>query len=203
MAQPAVNIKVCHFALGFPETTRGAMYANTELISISFLGSCYPRTWDPSRPWDHAEKLQVTTRAAPKAASKEQGRQCCKAPLYTHKPQLWVIFNCSSGEFSIPSQWANRQIPKAVGSIILPSHWGHSAEGTEWSQSLPSASGALVPVLEVLHQCDSDPWGGLSEIGFLSQCGLDQGTAFWYQLQFLCLICVRVELQRTLRWLGR
>ena len=99
MAQPAVNIKVCHFVLGLPETPRGAIDASTELISISFLGFCYPRT---ARPGDNAEKLQVTT-AAPKAASKEQERQCCKALLYLHKPQLWLIFNCSSGEFSIPS----------------------------------------------------------------------------------------------------
>lgn len=100
MAQPAVSIKVCHFVLEFPDTTRGAIYANTELISISFLGFCYPRT---ARPCDNAEKLQLTT-AAPKAASKEQGRQCCKALLYLHKPQLWLIFSCSSGEFSIASQ---------------------------------------------------------------------------------------------------
>ena len=47
MAQPAVNIKVCHFVLGLPETPRGAIDANTELISISFLGFCYPRTARP------------------------------------------------------------------------------------------------------------------------------------------------------------
>lgn len=47
MAQPAVSIKICHFVLGFPDTTRGAIYANTELISISFLGFCYPGTARP------------------------------------------------------------------------------------------------------------------------------------------------------------